>query len=407
MTLRLLRASLLFSAVLLAGCNGSLDDIAPKASQELSPKFVASMKAKSMTPASPIMVRIFKEEGQLEVWKQKSNGRYDLLSTYEICKWSGKLGPKYVEGDRQAPEGFYTVTPGSMNPNSSYYLSFNIGFPNAYDRVNGRTGQHLMVHGACSSSGCYSMTDASVGEIYALAREAFKGGQTAFQIQAFPFRMTPANMARYKDDPNYKFWTMLKEGYDHFEITKVPPKVDVCEKRYVFNQMSEKGMSAAGACPVTAQPEALQTAYQTYTKSYEAAFSTAAGGASKLAPMSSIAGLKEAALVAEWSKKRARGERVPVEPPSLGHDGTVKQTDRMGRIDSPAGRRMAELEAQQEARRKAEEDKRAAAVAKALPEQVVVPAVAQAAPAPIVAEQAAPVAKPGFLSGVRSRMFGG
>ncbi len=139
------------------------------------------------------------------------------------------------EGDRQAPEGFYTVTPAQMNPNSNYYLSFNIGYPNAYDRSLGRTGSNLMVHGACSSAGCYSMTDEDAGEIFALARDAFRGGQRAFQIQAFPFRMTPENMARHRDDPNMDFWRMLKDGYDTFELTRVPPKVDVCDRRYVFN----------------------------------------------------------------------------------------------------------------------------------------------------------------------------
>ncbi|WP_312796781.1 murein L,D-transpeptidase family protein [Tianweitania sp.] len=404
MPLRLLRASLILSAVVLAGCNGSIDDIAPKATQELSPKLISDMKTKGMSQTSPIMVRIFKEEGKLEVWKQKTTGRYDLLASYNICKWSGKLGPKYIEGDRQAPEGFYTVQPGQMNPNSSYYLSFNIGFPNAYDRVHGRSGQHLMVHGACSSSGCYSMTDAQVGQIYALAREAFKGGQTSFQIQAFPFRMTAANMARYKDDPNYAFWTMLKEGYDHFEITKVPPKVDVCEKRYVFNQISDQPMSAAGACPVTAQPESLQTAYQTYTKTYEAAFSTAANGGSKLAPMSSIGGLKEAAIVAEWSKKRSRGERVPMEPPSLNPDGSVTQTERMGRIDSPEGRKMAALEAEKEAKEKAAAAKKAQAVAAATPPAPTVPAAAQVTPVVVTPETGVAEPKAGFLSGLRRRM---
>lgn len=418
MPLRLLRASLILSAVLIAGCNESLDQIAPKATQELSPQLISQMKTKGMTPSSPIMVRIFKEEGKLEVWKQKTSGRYDMLAAYDICKWSGKLGPKFIEGDRQAPEGFYTVTPGQMNPNSSYYLSFNMGFPNAYDQVNGRTGQHLMVHGACSSSGCYSMTDAQVGQIYALAREAFKGGQTAFQIQAFPFRMTAANMARYRKDPNYDFWKMLKEGYDHFEITKVPPKVDVCEKRYVFNQVTEPGktFSAAGACPAAVQPEALQTAYQTYTKQYEAAFSTASGGASKLAPMSSIGGLKEAALVADWSKRRSRGERVPIEPPSLNSDGTVSQTGRMGRIANETGRRMAALEAQQEEKRKAEEAKKLAKQqaeeAKQLARaQAAAPVVASAETqtvetTPAVVEAAAPAEKRGFLSGLRQRMLG-
>ncbi|MEX0347729.1 MAG: L,D-transpeptidase family protein [Rhizobiaceae bacterium] len=307
------------AVMILAACQGSLDDIAPKAEKPLPEKIVMSMKAKGMTRSSPIMVRIFKEEGQLEVWKQKDTGRYDMIANYDICKWSGKLGPKYREGDRQAPEGFYTVNQAQMNPRSSYYLAFNIGFPNTYDRANGRTGSHLMVHGACSSAGCYSMTDEQISEIYAFARDAFRGGQRAFQVQAYPFRMTAENMARYRGDPNFKFWQMLKEGHDHFEITKVPPKVDICERRYVFNRIAEEGeeFSAMKACPPSTQPEKLTLAYADYTASYSAAFSSALDKQNFAARSPSIAGVKEAALVSKWSKARARGERVTREPPSL------------------------------------------------------------------------------------------
>jgi murein L,D-transpeptidase YafK len=122
-----------------------------------------------------------------------------------------------------------------MNPNSQFYLSFNMGYPNAYDKAWGRTGAHLMVHGDCSSRGCYAMTDDQIGEIYALARESFFGGQRAFQVQALPFRMTPRISPSHRNNPNMPFWRMLKEGSDHFEITRQEPKVDVCEKRYVFN----------------------------------------------------------------------------------------------------------------------------------------------------------------------------
>jgi len=282
---------------------------------------VQSMRAKGMTRTSPIMVRIFKEEGQLEIWKQKDNGRYDLAASYDICKWSGKLGPKFTEGDRQAPEGFYNIHPYQMNPKSSYHLSFNIGYPNAFDRVHGRTGSNLMVHGACSSAGCYSMTDEQVEQIYAFARDAFRGGQQDFQVQAFPFRMTPQNMARYKGDPNYDFWANLKEGYDYFQITKVPPKVDVCGKRYVFNQIAANGgsFSPAGACPATSQPETLQAAYRSYQKQFDSAFAAALEGSDsgRKQPAPSIAGFKEATLVADWSRRRARGEKVTFEPPSL------------------------------------------------------------------------------------------
>jgi len=321
MSFRFARAGLVISALLLAGCSeSSIEDFSPKAEKRLPEKLVQSMRAKGMTRTSPIMVRIFKEEGVLEVWKQKDNGRYDLATSYDICKWSGKLGPKFTEGDRQAPEGFYTIRPHQMNPKSSYHLAFNIGYPNLYDRAHGRTGSNLMVHGACSSSGCYSMTDEQVEQIYAFARDAFKGGQTDFQLQAFPFRMTPENMARYKGDPNFEFWSMLKEGYDHFEITKVPPKVDVCGKRYVFNQIAADGrpFSPTASCPVSAQPETLQTAYRSYQSKFESAFSAALdGAASKKEPAPTIAGFKEAVLVADWSRRRARGERVTREPPSL------------------------------------------------------------------------------------------
>ena len=222
---------------------------------------VAKMRQLGMKDTAPIFIRIFKEESQMEIWKQRADGRYGLLKTYSICKWSGALGPKKVEGDRQAPEGFYTVTPAQMNPNSNYYLSFNIGYPNAYDRSLGRTGSNLMVHGACSSAGCYSMTDEDAGEIFALARDAFRGGQRAFEIQAFPFRMTPENLAKHRDNPNMDFWRMLKVGYDSFELTHVPPKVDVCDRHYVFNaDAGGASFNPSGACPAYTVPPALAAA---------------------------------------------------------------------------------------------------------------------------------------------------
>jgi murein L,D-transpeptidase YafK len=416
----LIKAGMVAGALALAGCSAdsTFKDINAKAEKQLPAEIVRTMQAKGMERSSPIMARIFKEEGKVEIWKQKKNGRYDIIASYDICKWSGKLGPKYIEGDRQAPEGFYTVRPAQMNPRSSYHLAFNIGYPNAFDRVNGRTGSNLMVHGSCSSSGCYSMTDEQIEQIYAFGRDAFRGGQTEFQIQAFPFRMTAQNMARYKDDPNYKFWTMLKEGYDHFEITKVPPKVDVCEKRYVFNRMTPEGAAfdAAGACPATTQPDTLASAYSSYQSSYQAAFTTAAGGALPAA-RPSIAGLKEANLVSDWTKRRARGERISIEPPSLNHDGSVTVPSQMGRIDSPEGRRQAALDAAAAEKAKAEAQKKRAAAELAAAREAEKIARAQAAaaaanPSPPEAVAAAPAEpeKPGVIGSVRKRfagLFGG
>ena len=222
----------------------------------LSQRMVEEIANKQMDKDSPILIRIFKEEAELEVWKKNMDGQFALLKTYPICKWSGDLGPKKKQGDRQAPEGFYTITPGQMNPNSNYYLAFNTGYPNSYDRAWGRTGSELMVHGDCSSRGCYAMTDEQIQEIYALARDAFFGGQKEFQFEAFPFRMTALNMAKHRNNPNFAFWKMLKEGYDHFEATRQEPKVNVCEKRYVFdatppeNTSKPLRFSSHDKCPV-------------------------------------------------------------------------------------------------------------------------------------------------------------
>jgi murein L,D-transpeptidase YafK len=221
------------AAITIAGCE--TDRPVDRALQPLSPKMLAQLEQKQMPVDSPILIRLFKEESEVEVWKQDTSGHFALLKTYPICRWSGELGPKTRQGDRQAPEGFYTVKPGQMNPNSHYYLSFDIGYPNAYDRAYGRTGGNIMMHGDCSSAGCYAMTDEKIAEIYALARESFYGDQRSFQVQAYPFRMTPLNLVKHRDDPNMPFWRMLKEGNDHFEVTHLEPKVDVCEKRYLFN----------------------------------------------------------------------------------------------------------------------------------------------------------------------------
>jgi len=259
----------------LTGCQDALDSVSNKVEHPLPAKLVNKMKAHDMSTRSPIMMRIFKEEGVLEVWKQKGNGRYDIIASYEICKWSGKLGPKFKEGDRQAPEGYYRIYPAQMNPNSSYYLSFNMGYPNSYDRSYGRTGSNLMVHGACSSAGCYSMTDEQVLEIYAFARDAFKGGQPYFMVEALPFRMTPENMARHRDDENFEFWKMLKTGYDHFELTKQPPKVEVCERQYVFNQVPQvenAAFLANATCPPASVPSTLASAYYAYEKTWNQDF---------------------------------------------------------------------------------------------------------------------------------------
>ncbi|MFC4170972.1 L,D-transpeptidase family protein [Microvirga sp. GCM10011540] len=212
--------------------------------QPIPPAAMALMASKGMSKSDPILIRAYKKESEMEVWKRGSDGRYALLKTYPICRWSGQLGPKTKEGDRQVPEGFYTVSPSQMNPNSAYYLSFDTGYPNAYDRQFGRTGGDIMVHGSCTSRGCFAMTDQNVAEIYAIAREAFASGQRAFQFQSYPFRMTPKNLAQHRLDPNIGFWKNLKEGSDYFEVTKDEPRIAVAGGRYQFNVSDETVVAA-------------------------------------------------------------------------------------------------------------------------------------------------------------------
>ena len=189
------------------------------------------LKSLNAKKGDPVFIRIFKEESMLEIWID-TGSQYEHLKDYTICAYSGTLGPKRKEGDRQAPEGFYKVRKRQLNPNSKYHLSFNLGYPNAYDRTYKRTGSFLMVHGNCVSIGCYAMTDEKIEEIYALVEAALKHGQKYVNVHAFPFRMTEKNMDLYEGNNWYSFWANLKEGYDYFEAEKRPPEVKIKNKRY-------------------------------------------------------------------------------------------------------------------------------------------------------------------------------
>lgn len=199
---------------------------------------------------TPVFIRIFKLESELELWMEK-DGRFVKFATYPVCFWSGRLGPKLQEGDKQAPEGFYTVASSQLNPNSRWHLSFNLGFPNAFDRAHERTGSLLMVHGGCSSIGCYAMTDAQVDEIWNLVKAALDAGQARVPVHAFPFRMTERNLALRTRYQAANFWTDLKKGYDLFEQSRLPPVVSVCNGRYTFEpgRIDTAGSAVEARCP--------------------------------------------------------------------------------------------------------------------------------------------------------------
>lgn len=224
---------------------------AQEALARVEPKLKNELKKAGLEYGAPVHVRIFKESRQLELWLQQGT-RFKKFRTYEICNMSGELGPKTEQGDDQAPEGFYSVTADWMWPHSRYHLAFNIRYPNDYDKAWAREGSAIMVHGGCSSSGCFAMTDDKIEEIYTLAAAALVKGQPEFSVHVFPFRMTDKNMKRYKGARWSKFWVNLKEGYDLFEKNGVPPVVSVAEKRYVFGDTTQVATACETATADTA-----------------------------------------------------------------------------------------------------------------------------------------------------------
>ncbi|MBF0119657.1 MAG: murein L,D-transpeptidase [Desulfobacterales bacterium] len=205
-----------------------------EAIKRVYPRLNLELNAKKLEYGSEIFIRIFKESKELEVWIERSN-KFEHFKTYKICTYgSDELGPKVRKGDGKAPEGFYIVTSKSMNPSSNFHLSFNLGYPNEYDRLHKRTGSALMVHGNCVSIGCYAMTDEGIEEIYSLAAAALNRSQKFFKVDIFPFRMTDENMKKYSNSEWIDFWKNLKEGYDHFEKNHIPPEVRVENQKYLF-----------------------------------------------------------------------------------------------------------------------------------------------------------------------------
>jgi murein L,D-transpeptidase YafK len=195
------------------------------------------LRDKGVTLASPILIRIFKAESELEIWKQKDRGGpFILFATYPICHWSGTLGPKLRDGDRQAPEGFYTVSRSQARHVGRWPISIDVGFPNILDQSQARTGSDILIHGGCSSVGCFAMTNPVSEEIHQLTLAAIDAGEPLVPVHILPFRMTNENMIAQDASPWKAFWNNLKEGYDFFERTHRPPMIGVCSGRYIFNE---------------------------------------------------------------------------------------------------------------------------------------------------------------------------
>lgn len=221
----------LFAVVLSIFCFSALS--ASRVSQETRQKLAERLPIFGLSIGDSVLIRTFKKESRLELWMKPQNSRqYTLFQTYPICYYSGGLGPKQRVGDKVTPEGFYAVLPRSLQPNSRFHLSMNIGYPNAFDRYHGRTGSLLMIHGACDAIGCFAMSNPQVEEIYYLVEQALLSGQKNVPVHAFPFHLTDENMAIHNDSVWYEFWQQLKMGYDLFNRERVPPIIDGANGKY-------------------------------------------------------------------------------------------------------------------------------------------------------------------------------
>lgn len=203
---------------------------AEQAEKRVKPLLVFALEEKNLTYGNAVFIRIFKAEKTLELWVKKGD-RFESFKTYPICTFSGQLGPKIRQGDNQAPEGFYRVGLGQLNPYSRYHLSFNLGYPNTYDRANQRTGDFLMVHGNCVSIGCYAMGDAAIEEIYTLMEAALRNGQRHIDVHIFPFRYDSTKIDWQKSEWQ-SFWRDLEPGFDAFNANNKPPGISVINRRY-------------------------------------------------------------------------------------------------------------------------------------------------------------------------------
>lgn len=206
--------------------------------ERVLPTLKTMVTEKNVSVGDAVFLRAFKESKEMELWMKGSKSKgWVLVKTYAIKTWGGGvLGPKLKEGDGQAPEGFYGIGPKQMNPYSSYHLSMNVGYPNAFDQAHGRTGSLIMIHGSVVSVGCFAMTDPLIEEIYLLCDAALAAGKKGIAVHLFPFRMTDERMLQAEGNANLPFWKNLKQGYDFFEREKIVPLVGMQKSGYTFTK---------------------------------------------------------------------------------------------------------------------------------------------------------------------------
>ncbi len=186
-------------------------------------------------PAKYVYIRSFKYDSQLEVWvKNNVKEPFRLFKTYKICAMAGSLGPKRMQGDYQVPEGFYYIN--EFNPNSAYYLSLGLNYPNASDRMLSDSlapGGDIYIHGSCVTEGCIPINNDQIEDLYVITSYARAMGQEYIPVHIFPVQFNNPRSVGYLDRflQIYKSYrplvNKLEAAYDYFEKNHQIPVVMV------------------------------------------------------------------------------------------------------------------------------------------------------------------------------------
>ena len=181
-----------------------------------------------------VHLRAYKDEEVVELWgKNASDTAYRKLRDYGFCAFSGSLGPKRQQGDRQIPEGFYHID--RFNPASRYHLSLGLNYPNPSDRilgVQGDLGGNIFIHGDCVTIGCIPITDPLIRELYIACVEAKDNGQERIPVHIFPARLNQdvhRMLIEMKQDPPKRLWKDLLRADSLFRKTGLPSRVSFLE----------------------------------------------------------------------------------------------------------------------------------------------------------------------------------
>jgi murein L,D-transpeptidase YafK len=209
-----------------------LPETAPQA--VLTSSVAAAFAEKHLRFGAPVFLRVYKQSSEVELWVQQGP-RYALFKTYSICRWSGGLGPKMVQGDRQAPEGLYHITAPDLVVNRRWHRAMRLNYPNAFDVVNGRTGYGIYIHGKCRSVGCFAINDDNVEEVYEIVRAALSNGQVRIPVLSLPFRFSSINSLVNEPFVFGEFWRELRRADFLFNRDRLPPSASLCDGNYYFS----------------------------------------------------------------------------------------------------------------------------------------------------------------------------